>query len=506
MASTVLDLNSDTYVLACKAPLHAKIYYIIPASTLPCLSHMSENIIEARDGGAYCWFVVMASCYCNVFVFGFFQASGPFLVAIQKDLNLSATKTSWLLSLLLTMQMMLGPISNVTTSKCGYRVTVFTGAVLCALGSLLSSFARNVTFLYFSFSTLIGLGHALIASPSLGIVALYFDKWFAIANAIAMSGSAYGILVLNPLFQALIDNFGWQNAFIVLSGIQLQMCLCALLFKNPMHSFNSSPTTEKTGEPYVINDPNIPVQNDQYQKTTLSCKEIFVNILHMFDCNLLVKHKAFLLFSVVFGLGVGAGYQGLPAYIFMQAEFLHLASSLKISLLVSIFGVFNLVGRIATMPLKASKNRIFTSSHVFGCSLFVAGVATIISVLIDTYVLFAFYASFVGLFCGLLFPCISLLTAEYLSAEKVTAGMSIAFLWNGAGSLIGPNVAGFLYDISGNYNNSLYWYGTTMAVCGLAFLIIEPLLIQSDRNSVEEEHLVEITKTVARSSYETMKE
>ena len=62
--------------------------------------------------------------------------------------------------------------------------------------------------------------------PAIVSVSMYFEKKRAFATGVAVCGSGVGTFLMAPLVHELIDNYGWENAIIIMGGI---VVLCAPL-------------------------------------------------------------------------------------------------------------------------------------------------------------------------------------------------------------------------------------------------------------------------------------
>ena len=63
------------------------------------------------------------------------------------------------------------------------------------------------------------------------ILAYYFDKRLARVYGIASAGTGIGNFILPPLFQILIDHFGWQGALLVISGLAANGAVFGALYR-----------------------------------------------------------------------------------------------------------------------------------------------------------------------------------------------------------------------------------------------------------------------------------
>ena len=63
------------------------------------------------------------------------------------------------------------------------------------------------------------------------MVGHYFDKRYSFANGLAYSGSGVGILVLAPVAQLLITEYGWRGALWVIGGLCLNVTVSGALLR-----------------------------------------------------------------------------------------------------------------------------------------------------------------------------------------------------------------------------------------------------------------------------------
>ena len=76
-----------------------------------------------------------------------------------------------------------------------------------------------------------GIGFGLMYLPSVILVGFYFEKKRALATGIALCGSGIGTFVFAPFSRFLITFYGWKGGLLIISGICLNGCVCAALFR-----------------------------------------------------------------------------------------------------------------------------------------------------------------------------------------------------------------------------------------------------------------------------------
>ncbi|XP_070576599.1 monocarboxylate transporter 3-like [Ptychodera flava] len=410
------------------------------------------------DGGCYGWMVVIASFVCNIFVLGVHQAIGPVFVALEKDFGAGSESTSMIISLMLLFQFGCGPIANVSVRKYGHRVTVMIGSFISSAGYLLSSYAPSIEVVNVTFGVLVGFGYAFIFGPCLGIVALYVKKRYVLANSMAVMGSSVGALALGPMLQFLINTYGWRETLFLFAGVNLQMCICALFFKTPEN------TSDNTSDHSQTTDLSIKGRSSRIRKV---CEQL--------DLNFFIKNKQYVVYVVVLFVGIGLGIFGTLPHWYARAQALQLAPSQQLSFLISVFAIGGIVGRLAPNCMAC-----INSMYLFGFTVYFTGVLSIVSGFMETYASYAVYVALLGFSNGVMTTLESQVLRDIVGHQKVTAAIGLATPFMGIGAFIGPIVAGFIYDQTGDYDNSFYFYGVCSVPAGLLVVVVDPF-VRPDR-------------------------
>jgi hypothetical protein len=71
----------------------------------------------------------------------------------------------------------------------------------------------------------------LSTTPGVILTARYFDRQRAKANAFCLSGTAAGSFILPHLIQAMVDEYGFRGAMLLLGGCMLHLCISAALYR-----------------------------------------------------------------------------------------------------------------------------------------------------------------------------------------------------------------------------------------------------------------------------------
>jgi MCP family monocarboxylic acid transporter-like MFS transporter 14 len=92
------------------------------------------------------------------------------------------------------------------------------------------------------------------------------------------------------------------------------------------------------------------------------------------------------------------------------------------------------------------------------------------------------YASVFGFTIGAYVGLTSVILVDLLGLEKLTNAFGLLLLFQGIASLIGPPMAGALYDITSSYNPGFYLAGITICLSGVILFLIPPIQRCKDRN------------------------
>ncbi|XP_070172884.1 monocarboxylate transporter 5-like [Littorina saxatilis] len=189
-----------------------------------------EGYVPPPDGG-WGWVVVFSSFLIHVIADGIVYSFGVFLMVFVDHFKSGRGETSWVGSLQPAVTFTVGPLASSLTNRYGCRKVTIVGAFICATGFVISVFAPNLYYLYFSSGIMAGLGFGLIYLPAIVSVAQYFEKRRAFATGLAVCGSGFGTFVMAPLTEFLLQEYGWRGAMLILGGVILNVVVCGAVFR-----------------------------------------------------------------------------------------------------------------------------------------------------------------------------------------------------------------------------------------------------------------------------------
>jgi MFS family permease len=145
---------------------------------------------------------------------------GVFFVAMLDAFGWSRGATAGAISLAIVFEGLCLPFAGGLIDRIGGRKTLMVGGLVLAVGLSFSSTISSIWEFYFWVGIVSAAGIALIGMvPHVAIISREFPERRGTALGIAWAGGGVGIVMLVPVTQLMIDNWGWSVAYIGLAVI-----------------------------------------------------------------------------------------------------------------------------------------------------------------------------------------------------------------------------------------------------------------------------------------------
>jgi MFS family permease len=357
------------------------------------------------------WVVVWATFVCLAVIFGVSYSFAAFFEIFAKEFSAQRADVSWIFGLCGLVYFVLGALGGVLADRWGPRLVCMAGMGFIALGLFLTSLAQNLGTVYLSYGLLVGLGIAFVYTPSIASVQPWFSKRRGLASGIASSGVGAGTLILPLLVSYLLTAVDWRIALQMMAGGVLVIGLSAgFLLKRA---------------------PSLPGhQSGQLAGLTLAdaLKTSSFRWLYM-------------------GTLLGAPVMFIPfAHISAAARDAGVADAQAVGL-VGLIGIGSLVGRFAIGWLADRLGRVKTLMFM-QCLM---GMSYLIWAGAQEAWVFALFALWFGLSYGSIVSLLPAICMDLFGGRAVSAVIGTLYTGAALGNLLGPVLAGQVFDMTQSY-------------------------------------------------------
>ncbi|HET7526833.1 MAG TPA: MFS transporter, partial [Burkholderiaceae bacterium] len=156
---------------------------------------------DSFDEPRYGWVVVWATFVALAVIFGVAYSFAAFFEPFVRDFQGQSADVSLVFGLCGLIYFVLGALGGMLSDRLGPRAVIGTGMVCIALGLFGASVARTMTGVTLAYGIGVGLGIALVYTPSIGTVQPWFVRRRGLAAGLASAGIGAGTLVV-PLLAA----------------------------------------------------------------------------------------------------------------------------------------------------------------------------------------------------------------------------------------------------------------------------------------------------------------
>ncbi|XP_030853925.1 uncharacterized protein LOC100893677 [Strongylocentrotus purpuratus] len=200
------------------------------------------------------WVVTVASSIMFVVSYGFLYSFGIIMVDLMSEFDSSATDTGYIGAMAYGLSSLSCLVTVPLAVRVGYQFISMLGLISCVISCIVTSFAPDLSLMYFSHGFLYGIGASLMMTGGINITQSYFTgKHNSLAIAISSAGSNIGVLAMNPFVYTLSARFGWRTMFRIISAVLVIVCVPAILTFAPAPLQNAEDVeAEKLEEKSVV--------------------------------------------------------------------------------------------------------------------------------------------------------------------------------------------------------------------------------------------------------------
>jgi MFS family permease len=357
----------------------------------------------------YAWVVVWAAFVSLAVIFGVAYSFAAFFESFAAEFAAQRADVSLVFGLSGLIYFVLGAGAGMLADRFGPRVVTCAGMLLIAAGLVATSFAHSMGMIYAAYGVGIGIGIALVYSPAIACVQPWFTQRRGLAAGIASAGIGAGTVAVPLLAAAAIAAFDWRGALraVALGVVLVGFAAAWLLKRAPQAASGGGASGFSLGGA------------------------------------LRTRHFWWLYLAVV----AAGPTMFIPfAHVSAAARDLQIGDARAVGL-VGLIGIGSLVGRFAIGALADRLGRTLTLT-LMQASM---GLSYLAWYGAGGYPLLALFALWFGISYGGIVSLLPALCMDIFGARAVAGIIGTLYTGAAVGNLLGPFVAGAVFDAQHSY-------------------------------------------------------
>jgi MFS family permease len=371
-----------------------------------------------------------------------------FLLPLERDFGWTRSQVASVYSIYLLVNGGTAALVGVVFDRLGPRWVYGAGTALLGTAFFLASGVDRLWQFYLCIGVLVGLGVSLNGMvPGSALLARWYRKRLSTAIGIAFSATGIGAMLLVPLAQSLIGEYGWRSAYRDL-GLGL-IALVPVVLLLPWRRFAA-------GSPDYHREARRKKPGEGWTFRAAGRTSVFWGLAAVFF------FTAAAMFSVLVQLVVFLIDAGFPA--------LTAASS---------FGVIGMLSAISVMSSGFVSDRFgYRQTVTASFAGTGAGMAILLSMTLQSrpsFILLGLFVLLFGLCMGTRGPIISSVSARYFSGPHVATIYGAIYSANALGAACGSLMGGAVHDLTGGYRLGLAIALVLLALAATPFWVVREL-------------------------------
>ena len=374
----------------------------------------------------YGWWIVLACFFIGLYVggitfYGFTALFEPF----RKEFGWSYTQISFAASLRGMEMGIFAPLIGFLVDRWGSRRVMLFGATTVGLGLILLSFTQSLLMFYGAFLLLAFGAGGCTSVVTMSAVAHWFDKNVGKALGVMASGfGASGLMV--PLIVWLIEVFHWRGALIVLgAGAWTLGIPLSLVIRNRPEPYGYLSDGRRVGESSAGDERKVkPIE--------VSFREV-------------LRNRSFLLLNLIEAIRMMA-VSTVATHVMPYLSIIGITRS-NAGLVAAAIPLISITGRLILGWLGDIFDKRYLMSLAFG--LMSAGMLAFCFAQAELGLLL-FLLLFPPSFGGMMVLRVATLR-EYFGRDSIGKMLGIVMGSASVGGIIGPTLAGWVFDSVGSY-------------------------------------------------------
>ncbi|MFN9766098.1 MAG: MFS transporter [Pseudomonadota bacterium] len=393
---------------------------VVPVAPAPGPPGVPPAEVEPRYG----WVVVAACFTALALIFGLSYSFAAFFEPFAAEFGAGRAEVSLVFGLSGLLYFVLGAFAGMLADRHGPAPVAAAGMLCIAAALAAGSLAQSLFQLTLAWGLGLGVGIALVYTPSIGCVQPWFTRRRGLAAGIASAGIGAGTLVLPLLAAAAVAALQWRGAMQLLALAVLVLGLAAALL------LRRAPAARRVAGGQVAGVP----------------------------LGVALRSRNFLWLYAMCLLGAPAMFVPF-AHLSAAARDIGVSEAQAVGL-VGLIGIGSLSGRFVIGGLADRWGRGPTLAAVMAS----LGLSMALWLAADGYAALALFALWMGLSYGGAVSLMPALGMDLFGARAVSSLIGTLYTGAALGNLGGPWVAGRVFDATGSY-------APVVAACGVLALV-----------------------------------
>jgi MFS family permease len=378
----------------------------------------------------YGWVITGLSALANTLAWSVRSTFALFYVALLQEFGWGRAETALGYSLSWLLLLIFSPLAGRLNDQFGPQVLVPVGGLLIAAGLACTGRAQALWHYYLAFGVFVAAGIACIMMPAAAVISQWFIRSRGTAMGIISAGSSLSAFIFYPLNTWLIASFGWRHALdvyglIILVGVGP---LCALLYRRHPADVGAVPYGMRAEALEPRERPPVAAR-DRTLRAALRTYQFWA-VFAMWGLGV-IGYQIVTTHQVAHALGQGFD-PGTIAWAF------------------GLSGVFTAVGNLIGGVLSDRWGREWVFS--LGSGIGVLGIWCFSALRGPHDLMLLFMYAVAGLGFGMRISLLTAIPADLFAGRYFGAILGFSNGGGGLGGFIGPFLAGYLFDRTGDYH------------------------------------------------------
>ena len=368
------------------------------------------------------WLAVVGGVSMNL-ALGSLYAWSVFVTPLEAEFGWGRAQLSGVFTIAIVTFALSFVVAGRIQDQRGPRICAVIGSTLVGLGFILASFTSSLLYLYVAFGFVVGLGNGFGYATPIPVGSKWFPDKRGLVVGLMVAGYGGGSAIVIPVANALIEGVGWRVTFRILGVVLFLVCMLGtLLLKNPPPGYRPagwSPATAPTER--TLRD--IPTQE-------------------------MLRMPTFYFLWVAFCLGTTAGLMTISQLVpFVTSA----------GMAAGVAGLFGAIGSVSGRIFSGWLSDLVGRLTTLRIMILVSALAMpALFVWREQAILFYIFVAIIYWCYGTQLSVFATTAADFFGTRYLGLNYGLLFTAFGVAGLVGPIIAGRVFDASGDYRVAFF--------------------------------------------------